>query len=617
MLIKRFYLPFAEVTSLGLHEVNMPRLGRYIAIAGKNGAGKSRLLTLLEQRVAARSQALTNLPNFRETIKNHENAIINNPGNLAIPGWQNTIDQAKQQIANCLERVIADENSKFKALRFVPKGLNLEDPRQQNPHTLTSRSAAASSTHIENYQTHCLHYIQKLQNRWWSVSHQNYSGDKSEHIGDYERLNDLIVALLGISLGRNADDEATIFQKPLADAGLSDGQKVILQLAVALHAQKGTLDNTVFILDELENHLHPSAAIDLLKKLDDAAPNAQVWIATHSVPLLAYVASLEPMAIWYMEDGAITHSGRRPERVLKGLLGDEERIGQVHFFTGLPALLAATNYAVESLLPPKTANGEERDPQVGQISKILRKMEGTQALSVLDFGAGKGRLLEGIAAERSLEELASKINYFAFDVFPADKDACCAVIGEHFGSSDGRYFGSPDEFFSQKDDKTIDVVVMCNVLHEIPPSQWLSLFSETSLIMRALKDTGFLLLVEDQRIPVGEKAHEHGFLVLDTPQLKTLFDIREDDIARELFAHDDCRNDGRLKAHLISNSLLRRLSTETRGLAISQLLASALEHIRDVRRENPSYTNGQLHGFWTQQLANAYMHAMENGQTPA
>lgn len=614
MLIKSFNIPGNEAATTGLQAVNMSRLGRYIALAGKNGAGKSRLLEMLERYVATRTQVINEGANLTQQIDGLKRAILENAHPSAVPGWQSQLNEARQKLA-IFERVIADKKTPFKALPFVPKGLVLEDPLKHSAISLSQRSTEANHARIEAYHLCCLPYIQKIQNRWWSVTHQNYSGDSASNeiaIEEYEKLNELVKALLGIPLGRTADDETTIFQKPLAEAGLSDGQKVILQLAVALHAQKGTLDNTVFILDELENHLHPSATIDLLKKLDLAAPNAQIWIATHSVPLLAYIASKDPMALWYMEDGKVTHSGKDPERVLKGLLGDEERIGQVHTFTGLPALLATTNYAVESLLPPKTAAAQKNDPQVHQISKLLETRFSSAALSVLDFGAGQGRLLEGIVSHLAGEAVAQKVSYMAFDECARDRETCCSVINEYFDPSEKRYFGSSEDFFAAKDDGCVDVVVMCNVFHEIPPSQWLSLFASNSLIMRALRADGFLLLVEDQRIPVGEKAHEHGFFVLDTPHLKTLFDIKENDIAEKLFIQDDCRQDGRLKAHLIAKSLLEKIKSESRTKAINELLRTSLDQVQKIRQQEASYSNGLLHGFWAQQLANAYMYNCEN-----
>src|SRR5690606_21424714 len=150
-------------------------------------------------------------------------------------------------------------------------------------------------------------------------------------------------------------------------------------------------------------------------------------------------------------------------------------------------------------------------------------------------------------------------------------------------------------------------------LHEIPPGDWHSILSsQTSLFQRALKDDGYLLLVEDQRIPVGEKAHEFGFLVLDTAHLKTLFLIKQNDITEQLFITNDFRKDGRLKDHLNSKNILRRMTSESRTKAIKELQQSCLDEIKRIRTESPNYTNGQLHGFWTQQFANAHMYLEQN-----
>jgi hypothetical protein len=164
-----------------------------------------------------------------------------------------------------------------------------------------------------------------------------------------------------------------------------------------------------------------------------------------------------------------------------------------------------------------------------------------------------------------------------------------------------------DAYFSSKDNGTIDVVVMCNVLHEISAHGWLTLFGVRSLINRALKDNGTLLIVEDQRIPTGEKAHQFGFLVFDTAHLKTLFSIKEADISAGLFRSQDHRGDGRLKAHWIGKELLPRMTSDTRKQAIDELIETAKTQIHQLRNAAPDYKVGQLHGFWTQQLANAIL----------
>jgi hypothetical protein len=149
-------------------------------------------------------------------------------------------------------------------------------------------------------------------------------------------------------------------------------------------------------------------------------------------------------------------------------------------------------------------------------------------------------------------------------------------------------------------DGTFDVVVMCNVLHEVPPSEWSRLFGKRGTISRLLRNTGFLLVVEVQQLPYGERAHDQGFLVLDTSQFRKLFNIGERDLG---FSLASARN-GWLKAHHIAKNLLEGYSDRNRTAALKDLSETAKEEIRKIRAAT-GYRAGRLHGFWLQQFANA------------
>lgn len=617
MLIKKFFAPTNEVSDLGLKEINMSRLGRFVALAGKNGAGKSRILNKLEFYAGAYANGKSQLSMWQEGLKNNNTALTNNPTSPHSTGWKDAIESYQNQIVWATERILTEGGIEFKAIRFVPKELNLQDPRSHASRELVSRYSQAKSIGLNGYEQHCLFYIQQLQARWWNASHQLFSGsteEKAEALQEYEGFQTLIQRMLGTRVERNLDGEPTLFGKPIPDTGLSDGQKVILQLCVALHAQHSQLENIVFLLDEPENHLHPSAAIDLLKSLYETTSSSQIWVATHSISLLAYIASIEPTSLWYVNEGSVRNAGRHPEIVLDSLLGDDERIGQLNSFTSLPAQLAAINYATESLSPPKVIAGGENDPQISQIHQVICTLAEGRPLSILDFGAGKGRLLEGLAANSAEagQDLLEIIDYYAFDPYPDDRDACLRVIGSHFTDYSNRYFSSREEFFSHKNDGCIDIIVMCNVLHEIPPKDWLDIFSDQSIVGRALNANGYLLLVEDQRIPVGELAHENGFIVLDTSHLRMLFSVDEQDNLNKLFLCNDARGDGRLKAHLISKKLLLRLTSESRKRSINMLNATAKSEIKKLRTNGRTrYADGLLHAFWTQQFANTSLYLDE------
>jgi hypothetical protein len=63
-----------------------------------------------------------------------------------------------------------------------------------------------------------------------------------------------------------------------------------------------------------------------------------------------------------------------------------------------------------------------------------------------------------------------------------------------------------------------------------------------------------------------------------------------------------------LKAHLVAKSLLSRITANSRKKAIEELKETAKGNIKRLREEKSSYANGQLHGFWTQQFANASLY---------
>lgn len=603
MLIERFFLPAEEACKYGLAEINIARLGNFVVLAGKNGAGKSRILNALSDSIQNRNNVWPNLSKIQAQIKSYEDALKTNPTNSSAPDWKQGIINFHRQIDQATSRVYSG-HEQIGTARFVPKNMNFIDPRNESAAQLIGKFNAAARRDLTSYAELAFSYIQQLSNRYWNARHQDYSGeDRNETLDDYKKFEKILAALLDAKIERDVDGQVHIFSMPLHESNLSDGQKILIQMVVALHSQNANLGDTVFLMDELENHLHPSVTIDILSRIQDVAPQAQIWIATHSLPLIAYVCSRDPMALWYVNDGKVSHAGRHPQRVLESLLGDEERISQLRNLTSLPAVLALVNYAVESLLDPKVVEHGSNDPQVLQIAQVLTEKSQGRPLAVLDFGAGKGRLLDGIATELGSENLRNTVSYFAFDKFSSSATICRNLIAQHYDGEAARYFSSEDTFFAEKSDGSIDVVVMCNVFHEIDPREWLPLFSPSSLIMRSLADDGFLLLVEDQCIPVGERAHDYGFLVLDRSHLKTLFRATEEQMASFITAVSP--SNSRLKAHLIPKKVLRQITTESRKDAIEQLAETALRAINAIRASAPTYSNGQQHGFWCQQFTNA------------
>lgn len=322
------------------------------------------------------------------------------------------------------------------------------------------------------------------------------------------------------------------------------------------------------------------------------------------------LAHFDPSQLWYVEKGKISYAGRIPEKVLESLLGDESEIAKLQDFISLPSQFASSRYSYESLLEPSAVMTKANDPQTIQIRTDLLALSENGKLRILDYGVGKGRLISNISELdiTNQSKLIDTIDYIGFDKFRNDKTICETILAKAYGSAEKRYYNDFNSLFSHYDKESFDIVIMCNVLHEIDPIEWLKLFQPNGIITSCLKENGVLLLIEDQQIPIGEKAYQKGFLVLDTPQLKELFQITEQDTN---FKFTDKNNDGRLKAHQIPKNILLRISETSRLKAIQSMAVTSRDKILEIRGMEQNYKNGKLHGFWTQQFANSQLNLAE------
>ena len=619
----------------GLKDISMSKLGNIVLISGKNGSGKTRILnkifnryiskpkthhiTLFTNQLAENEEALIL---YENTLKINQTALANaastqqNERKDNIEKYEKLIESTKNTIRglrntlNWNEVETTQHSDNYLCVHFIPKVLLLEDCNNFSKNQLISFASSIDSVGMHTMQSGALAKIQYVQNQWYSATHQHSQlpeNDKIEIISAYEKLKQIISVFLNTSIGRNQNDEATLFGLSLGQTNLSDGQKILLQFCLAIYSQEAALKDIILIMDEPENHLHPSIIIETIERIQKCVSNGQIWIATHSIPLLAH---FDPSLIWYVEDGKIEHAGKIPEKVLQSLLGDENEIAKLQDFISLPAQYATSRYAFESLLEPRVVTTVSTDPQSFQIRTDLLKLAANGKLRILDYGAGKGRLISNITDldDANKEKLIESMEYIAYDKFPDDKDQCESALTKAYGSSSKKYFNDINSLLSDYRKGSFDVVIMCNVLHEIDPKEWLILFGTNGTISNLLSEKGILLLVEDQQIPIGEKAYQKGFLVLDTSQLIELFKIPEGDSGFSCF---DLRGDGRLKAHHIPKSYLTQIDSTSRIAAIESMSKMAKEKIIDVRTKEKNYQNGKLHGFWTQQFANAQLNLEE------
>ncbi len=635
MRIIKVDIPPTQTNNDGLEEIKMDRLGNVVLIAGKNGSGKTRILNKIFN--AYQSKPLKKrLVQSRIEIQNYESNFASSVEYLKgmhdrlekvtgpeleklerdIHNQQIYVKDLENAIENCeneqkwhlIETDIQDDLYSF--VHFVPKSLDLIDSNNFQKSQLISYASTIDHVGVHHLPQGAFAKIQVIQDRWWNSTHHKTQAEEEvikKSIADYEKLENIIATFLNTKITRTINDEATLFGFPMGQANLSDGQKILLQFCLAIYSQEESLKDLILVLDEPENHLHPSVIIETIEKIQTCVSNGQIWIATHSVPLLAH---FDPSLIWYVENNKIFHAGKIPEKVLHSLLGDEDEVAKLQDFIGLPSQYATSRYAFECLFEPEVVSTDSNDPQSFQVRTDLLKKSENNKLRILDYGAGKGRLISNIVDldESTQEKLIEKIDYIAYDKFSNDKEHCENALTKAYGNCEKKYFNDFTKLLSVYDKGSFDVVIMCNVLHEIDPKDWLKLFENEGTISSLLSDDGILLLVEDHQIPIGEKAYQKGFLVLDTPQLKDLFKITEKDTD---FLFTDQRANGRLKAHQIPKRCLEKIDAESRLSAIKSMSQNAREKILEIREKEQNYQNGKLHGFWTQQFANAQLNLAE------
>jgi SAM-dependent methyltransferase len=599
MHISAFRPLASSLTNKGLKPFSMERLGMIVTLAGPNGAGKTRILDLLREyasvggnnRFGIYQNARQTLDSLPQTVAQVEQLPQSNPQRGNLSSWRATILGA-QKTVDMTEALVVhpQESQQIRVVNFVPKILALADPSSDPPKVLKEQSLLAQEPGVERLNRAAPSYIQHLQNKFREANHPDFQGasdEKNAVIVSYSDLASLIKKLLKTNLGRTIDGEVTVFDTPL-------------------HAQ-GPRKDVIVTMDEPENHLHPAVLIEVFDRIRTSLFDTQVWLATHSIPLLAYLHSLDSRCIWYVNDGMVSFASKNTEDVLTGLLGDSTQRNRLLQFLELPHQLAALNFASECLTSPAVASYRKGDPQIRQVIAATWNRRADHSIRMLDFGAGKGRLLGGMFEIDS--SIAQKLDYVAFDASDSDREDCKAQLDLVYGSNERRWFSSDEELFSAHEKNSFDIVVVCNVLHEIAPDHWTEIFGVSGPLQRALRPDGYALIVEDLRIPVGELPNDRGFFLLDSAHLRTLFDIKDADLTAGRFVIDDARGDGRLKAHLVSTELIRRASAETRNAAIRELLETAKRRMRAARAEpNQTFDVGQNYAFWSQQLANCVLY---------
>lgn len=636
-IITRFEIIADSGADDGLRAGSMTRIPPVVAIAGPNGAGKTRLLDRVKANIQKRLYTSRLFEEFKAFVVGDDKDCVDDIGrsplnldylrplataveSLRFDRGRGIVllgDGTKSGLNSYLSDVSELASNKFirelsvsveappKVIEIASRPILFDKTATANLKQLKEiRSPFNEGGNFTTIATNAARILHQTVYESLAAMHPNAPSNERA-VARYEKLQELLTVLMNVELGFDQSAGVSLFGRGIDDARLSEGQTRLLGLCAALFDPGELDDPTVVFMDEPENHIHPAAIINLIDVLERFLPNGQIWIATHCVPLLAH---LDPTSIWCMKDGEVFYAGNRSEEVLTSLLGGDDNVHRLSRFLARPAELAATVFTQECLLSPATVPHVEGDPQTSQVLRLIESKKNDNApVRVLDWGAGRGRLAVALAEElhRDGTTAESRIEYFAFDISEDDADVCLeSILHLHQDETERHFFRYPHLFEVLE---PVDVVVLCNVLHEVPPEEWVRLLGKEG-IAGLLEENGVLLLVEDMEIPHGELAHPGGFLLLERPALARLLG-NSSCFGFQTFRHSNAKYANRLMAHEIPQPMLKSITAETVVDSVNWCSDQACRKIRELRdHPDASYQHGRTLALQLQQFANAELY---------
>lgn len=320
------------------------------------------------------------------------------------------------------------------------------------------------------------------------------------------------------------------------------------------------IQESIIIIDEPELHLHPESEFKIIQKISDLIKDkGQLWIATHSISILS---SLSYDEIFMIKSGKVFPPSRiTPGNSFVELMGLEDHIEKLTQFITNISTWTFLNFMGQCFADPDVIRcAQDNDPEFELFKKSIKEREGHSIL--LDFGAGQGRIYKEFIKD---EELVNKIQYSALE--PDESNA-----------AELKALNIPTYLdYNELPEKIFDIVLLCNVLHEIDISKW-----EVTLnrISNSLNDNGFLIIIEDQKLPKGEKIEGAGFVIMDIESLAKLFSINS--APTQLLINDERYKD-RILCTVIPKTNLEKVTNTTISDSLQKLRENIFERLKKLR----------------------------------
>ena len=542
----------------GLLPFHFPMLGDVVLLTGGNGAGKTRLLKMIQTHVTM--------------LRNGED----------------TDSFALQIDRDGTSEVLTEYNvDDISIINYSHYDAKLQFPNDFSPYVIHSAKDKLLKCDYEETALNALLFIEDMA-RGYS---EEFEG--GEHFQKFKRD---VEDCFDLKIDYNSEEgKLYLFGIEAEKALLSPGQQYLLRMAVACFQNRNE-PNLVFFMDEPELHLHTKALIEMIKKLRSKFPMSQFWISTHSLPLVSYYTVMEKsVTTLVLHDRKVELFRSNSDALLEGLVGSEENQYAVQELFALTDEYACNKFTFECYDEADVTEGKSRtDVEVALVKTELHPND-----IVVDYGAGKGRFFEELCwnGMDTDNDIAKQIQYYAYDRYDTYSLQCKNVMNK-YGSTDKNYFNDIEELKKEVREKA-QYVLLVNVLHEIPLEEWTEVFQN---IRELLCEHGKLLIVERDELMVGEKNYSEGFLMLTSNGAKCLFGA------------NGCIEKRHPQKNYIVKYIIDKKEVEVDSekvcACINAIYGDALEKIRESKAERPADRKLQFKAamkmvFWLHQYANA------------
>lgn len=297
---------------------------------------------------------------------------------------------------------------------------------------------------------------------------------------------------------------------------ISDGELNALFLVFELlyHAAEASTPALVMI-DEIENHLHPALLGKFLSLLPTILPDHMMLLATTHSPLV--ITSVQPASRILMMHSSDAYLAKNSNQlitsntdagaasILYNLYGAESHQAAQILAEDIQNAAAGEllTYAQQSLLESYViARSNPSDPQRTFLTGLIHARQADhRELKVLDFGAGHGRLIQGLREDIPMFSGSQLL----FDVVESNEDCKASLesLARVSRTSAGIQAIYPDAA-SIPQDRQYDLVLLHNVIHELPEQTLLDLLQ---VLSRSVASDGVINVLEQSVLPHGERGY--------------------------------------------------------------------------------------------------------------